>query len=66
MGKTAETDYQKIIMVNIHTGQKIEAWGISAAARIFHTSTKQIRQYIETGRANRKGWTFDEEAICTL
>ncbi len=64
MGRIAE--YGKIIAVNIHTGQKVEAWGISAVARLFHLSTRQVRQYIETGRANRKGWVFDEEAVCTL
>lgn len=61
MGRKSE--YGRIIMVNIRTGQRLEADCLSEAAKIFHISTGQIRRYIETGKANREGWTFDDEGV---
>lgn len=63
MSRAAGTETQKIIMVNIHTGQRIEAWGMPAAARIFHYSVGKVQKFIETGKADENGWTFDIEEI---
>lgn len=55
------TDYHAIIMANIITGEVVTGLSITQAARLAGISTRQVKVYIETGRQNRKGWTFDEE-----
>ena len=61
MSRKPGAEVQKIIMVNIRTGQRLEAWGMPAAARIFHYSVCKVQKFIETGRADDNGWTFDIE-----
>ena len=63
MSREPGTEMQKIIMVNINTGRRMEAWGMHAAARMFHYSVGKVQKFIETGNADPNGWTFDIEEI---
>ena len=51
----------QILMVNIKTGEKKEARGMAAAGRMTGLSVCKVQRYIDTGKADSNGWTFDIE-----
>ena len=61
IGRPEGAQTHKVIMVNVKTGKQIEAWGMPAAAKIAGYSVSKVQRLIETGQADRNGWTFDIE-----
>ena len=61
MSRAVGAEIQKVIMVNVNTGKRLEAWGMPAAAKIFGYSVSKVQKLIETGDADVNGWTFDIE-----
>ena len=51
----------QILMVNIKTGERKEARGMTAAARMLGLSVFKLQRFIDTGKADPNGWTFDIE-----
>ena len=63
IGRPEGAQTHKIIMVNVKTGKQVEVWGMPAAAKIVGYSVSKVQRLIETGQADKDGWTFDIEEI---
>jgi hypothetical protein len=63
IGRPKGSQVHKVIMLNIKTGKRIEVWGMPAAARLAGYSVSKVQRLIETGQADKNGWTFDVEEI---
>lgn len=61
IGRPEGAQTHKVIMVNVKSGKRIEAWGMPAAAKIAGYSVSKVQRLIETGQADKDGWTFDIE-----
>ena len=61
IGRPEGAQTHKVIMDNVRTGEHKEAWGMPAAARIFGYSVSKVQQLINSGKADKNGWTFDFE-----
>ena len=59
IGRPEGAGTHRIIMVNVKTGKRIEVWGMPAAAKIAGYSVSKVQRLIETGKADKDGWTFD-------
>ena len=61
IGRPEGAQTNRIIMVNVKTGKRIEVWGMPAAAKMVGYSVSKVQRLIETGKADKDGWTFDIE-----